>query len=226
MVPREAYKWQTGLCDRLDLRGRIRVAREGINGTVSGTADAVRQYMEQVDQLGLFPGMQWKVSPSEIGHAFPSMIVSLRDTIVNMGAKLAHNPATNGRLAEASALAGRLQGKRVLMYCTGGIRCEMASSYLKSLGVDRVAQLHGGIHEYLKAYPDGGRFRGKNFVFDERIAIPSNDATVVGRCRVCSRSFDDYSQKRRCVHCRILVVCCDTCHDAGVPLPCDSKSPR
>lgn len=99
MVPREAYKvllyysysalddpdahaqWQTGLCDRLNLRGRIRVAREGINGTVSGTADAVRQYMEQVDQLGLFPGMQWKVSPSEIGHAFPSMVVSLRDTV-------------------------------------------------------------------------------------------------------------------------------------------------
>lgn len=187
------------------------------------------------------------LSPAEFNEAMAdedSALVDCRNSYEWQIGRFEGAPCPSGRQftdwpKEASALAGRLQGKRVLMYCTGGIRCEMASSYLKSLGVDRVAQLHGGIHvsqaftkperrpsdggttqEYLKAYPDGGRFRGKNFVFDERIAIPSNDATVVGRCRVCSRSFDDYSQKRRCVHCRILLVCCDTCHDAGVPLVC------
>jgi UPF0176 protein len=56
----------------------------------------------------------------------------------------------------------------VLMYCTGGIRCEKASSYLKYLGLKNVYQLQGGIHRYLEKYPDGGQFVGKNFVFDQR----------------------------------------------------------
>ena len=51
------------------------------------------------------------------------------------------------------------KGKKVMMYCTGGIRCEKASAYLKSKGVDEVYQLQGGIHRYLEAYPDGGQFK-------------------------------------------------------------------
>ena len=57
---------------------------------------------------------------------------------------------------------------KILMYCTGGIRCEKASAYLKYLGLENVYQLQGGIHRYLEAFPDGGFFKGKNFVFDQR----------------------------------------------------------
>lgn len=75
-----------------------------------------------------------------------------------------------------------LKGKKVLMYCTGGVRCEKASAYLKGhpgLGGGRgggndgggVFQLSGGIHRYLEAFPDGGRFKGKNFVFDARVTM-------------------------------------------------------
>lgn len=53
------------------------------------------------------------------------------------------------------------------MYCTGGIRCEKASVYMKSKGVKDVYQLKGGIHRYMEAFPDGGFFKGKNFVFDK-----------------------------------------------------------
>jgi predicted sulfurtransferase len=61
----------------------------------------------------------------------------------------------------------RLRDKKVLMYCTGGIRCEKASVMLKKRGVRDVSQLKGGIHRYLEEYGDQGFFKGRNFVFDQ-----------------------------------------------------------
>lgn len=61
-----------------------------------------------------------------------------------------------------------MKNKKVLMYCTGGIRCEKASNFLRSKGLEDVHHLKGGIHKYLEAYEDGGFFKGKNFVFDKR----------------------------------------------------------
>jgi predicted sulfurtransferase len=66
-----------------------------------------------------------------------------------------------------------LRGKQVLMYCTGGVRCEKASAYVRTLpGCENVSQLQGGIHRYLEAFPDGGLFKGQNFVFDARLTVP------------------------------------------------------
>ncbi|XP_038717314.1 rhodanese-like domain-containing protein 6 isoform X1 [Tripterygium wilfordii] len=107
----------------------------------------------------------------------------------------------------------RLRGKHVLMYCTGGIRCEMASAYLRSKGAgfENVFQLFGGIQRYLEQFPDGGFFKGKNFVFDHRISVGSSDADVKGTCLLCGLSFDDYSPRCRCSYCRMLVLVCDSC---------------
>ncbi|KAJ7335070.1 hypothetical protein JRQ81_013011 [Phrynocephalus forsythii] len=70
------------------------------------------------------------------------------------------------------------RGKRVLMYCTGGIRCERGSAYLMSKGVCKgVYHLKGGIHKYLEEFPDGF-YRGKLFVFDERYSISSNGDVI------------------------------------------------
>ena len=73
-----------------------------------------------------------------------------------------------------------LRNKQVLMYCTGGVRCERASALLKqkmdteedtkSLGIKGVYQLQGGIDKYFKEFPMGGMWRGKNYVFDKRFA--------------------------------------------------------
>ena len=73
-----------------------------------------------------------------------------------------------------------LKGKQVLMFCTGGIRCERASALLryrmetdpgvKDLGITGVYQLQGGIDKYFKKFPDGGYWKGKNYVFDKRFA--------------------------------------------------------
>jgi len=68
----------------------------------------------------------------------------------------------------------KLKGKEVLMYCTGGVRCERASAYLKKeIGdeIKGVYQLQGGVEKYLQEFQDGGFWRGKNFVFDKREAF-------------------------------------------------------
>ena len=91
----------------------------------------------------------------------------------------------------------KLSNKTVLMYCTGGIRCERASSYLKAqMGdqVEEVYQLKGGIERYLKTFKDGGFWRGKNFVFDKREAVsvdnPHGDGGVL-------RKQERKNQKRK-----------------------------
>jgi UPF0176 protein len=62
--------------------------------------------------------------------------------------------------------------RKIAMFCTGGIRCEKASSYLKSRGFEQVYHLKGGILKYLEAVPESeSRFRGECFVFDERVAL-------------------------------------------------------
>lgn len=107
-----------------------------------------------------------------------------------------------------------LQSKdKILMYCTGGIRCEKASAFLGHLGLTNVYQLSGGIHRYLEAFPDGGGvFHGKNFVFDERVAMASEDPTITGSCEACGIPHDVVSGAR-CAYCRIHVLLCDPCRE-------------
>jgi predicted sulfurtransferase len=86
----------------------------------------------------------------------------------------------------------QFKDKEVLMFCTGGIRCERASAYLKQQGVAKqVYQIEGGIHRYIEQFPDG-YFRGKNYVFDGRVAVKVND-DVVGRCALCNVACDEYN---------------------------------
>ncbi|CAI5516955.1 unnamed protein product, partial [Closterium sp. Naga37s-1] len=108
-----------------------------------------------------------------------------------------------------------LKDKTVLMYCTGGVRCESATAYLRSKGpgFQDVVQLSGGIVRYLEAFPDGGFFQGKNFVFDHRLAVPpaAPQQATIGVCCLCVRPFDDYSGRNRCAACRMLLLVCPTC---------------
>ncbi|KAL0454628.1 UNVERIFIED_CONTAM: Rhodanese-like domain-containing protein 6 [Sesamum latifolium] len=107
----------------------------------------------------------------------------------------------------------QLRGNNILMYCTGGIRCEMASAYIRSKGAgfENVFQLYGGIQRYMEQFSDGGFFKGKNFVFDHRVSVGSSDSNVLGTCLLCGAPFDDYTSRCRCTHCRMLVLICDSC---------------
>lgn len=117
----------------------------------------------------------------------------------------------------------QLRGNRILMYCTGGIRCEMASAYIRSKGdgFENVFQLYGGIQRYLEQFPDGGFFEGKNFVFDHRVSVGSSNTKILGTCLLCSCPFDDYSSRSRCIHCRMLVLICNSCQKKSFASICE-----
>jgi len=112
------------------------------------------------------------------------------------------------------ALPG-LRNSQVLMYCTGGIRCERASAYLKQCGVEDVFQLEDGICSYMDTYPEGAQFEGKNFVFDKRMAVASNNPKVLSNCEFCPVEYDTYDDGRRCTHCRSLVLACPSCQESA-----------
>ena len=107
--------------------------------------------------------------------------------------------------------AEELKDKRVLMYCTGGIRCERATAYAKTKGIENVYQIEGGIHRYVEQYPDGF-FRGKNYVFDSRIAVRINN-DVLGTCALCSQSCDDYINCSN-ASCNSHFICCPDCRES------------
>ncbi len=99
--------------------------------------------------------------------------------------------------------------KRVLMFCTGGIRCERATGYLKKKNVAKeVYHIKGGIHRYAEQYPDGF-FRGKNYVFDSRVTQKIND-DILGTCDHCQQPNDDYTN---CVNaaCNKQIIVCQDC---------------
>lgn len=104
-----------------------------------------------------------------------------------------------------------LHGKKVLMYCTGGIRCEKASAFLRRQVADTdVFHLHGGIHKYLDKYGSDGLFKGKNYIFDQRGA-DDRPAGTVGQCIYCETPYDEFKGKVVCCVCREPVLCCDAC---------------
>jgi len=99
----------------------------------------------------------------------------------------------------------------VMMYCTGGIRCELYSAILKKKGFDRVYQLEGGVINYgLKEGND--QWLGKLFVFDDRLAVPLDEKNqkVIGQCLHCSNPNDTYFNCAN-MDCNELFLCCPDC---------------
>jgi UPF0176 protein len=84
---------------------------------------------------------------------------------------------------------GELDGKKVAMFCTGGIRCEKATAYVRSLGIDDVFHLKGGILKYLEEVPaEESLWRGECFVFDERVSVAHGlEIGEAELCRACRR---------------------------------------
>jgi UPF0176 protein len=259
------------LCDSLDLRGRIIVAHEGINGTVSGTLENIAKYQDIMRFDHRFEGMPFKVDKHH-EHAFPRMSVKVKKELVNLSLNSDINPLeVTGKhlkpkdfyeamnddntivldarndyeydlghfknairpdirnfrdlpawIKENDAL---LKNKKILTYCTGGVRCEKFSGWLLEEGYEDVNQLEGGIATY--GYdPDtqGKNWNGLMYVFDNRISVPINrhEHIVVGK------DYFDGSPCERYVNCanpscniqmicseeneeKYLRGCCDAC---------------
>jgi len=109
----------------------------------------------------------------------------------------------------------RLQDKKdkpVVMYCTGGIRCEKASAYLKYHGFEDVYHLEGGIIKYSRDAKEKGlpnKFIGKNFVFDERLHERITD-DIIANCHQCGEPFDDHVNCKNKA-CNLLFIQCPKC---------------
>ncbi|WP_072806908.1 oxygen-dependent tRNA uridine(34) hydroxylase TrhO [Rhodococcoides yunnanense] len=86
-----------------------------------------------------------------------------------------------------------LKNKPVVTYCTGGVRCEVLSSLMRSRGFEEVYQLDGGIVRYGETYGDDSLWEGSLYVFDKRMKIDFSDHTsVIGRCTVCANPTSRY----------------------------------
>ncbi len=107
------------------------------------------------------------------------------------------------------------EDEQVLLYCTGGIRCEKASAYLKNYGFNDVSQLHGGIIDYVRQIKEDNKiqnkFLGKNFVFDERRGERIS-SDVISNCHQCGEPCDIHTNCRN-VNCNLLFLQCQKCKD-------------
>jgi len=257
--------------EKLQLLGRIRVASEGINGTLSGSSAALDAYCASLAAELKRDDIDWKWSPLVDGlHPFDGVLVQeTRDlvgsepgapgyatdsTATHLSPEEFHNKVADQTPEKTAVIdvrntyeydVGHFEGainpgtrkysefedwfrnrgaelvrgkESVLMYCTGGIRCEKASiAVRKVLGEDcpPLFQLKGGIHRYLEAFdPQESKFKGRNFVFDKRVVQPmprEGPVEVVGRCQVCDAKWDTIVEERRCDKCRMLILVCDDC---------------
>ncbi|MEQ8473348.1 MAG: rhodanese-related sulfurtransferase [Marinoscillum sp.] len=234
----ETFREQHHLrCLELNLKGRIIVAEEGLNGTVSGLIADCEQYMADVKSDPRFKHIEFKVE-SVPEHTFTKMHVRVKPEIVHASLPnidpskktggyvepdefrriLREQPEDTvildvrsnyehevGKFKNAITLdienfrdfpekvkeLEALKDKKVITYCTGGIKCEKASAYLLDQGFKDVHQLHGGIIKYgIEA--DGEDFEGKCYVFDNRIIKDLNKVNpkVISKCYVTGEPSD------------------------------------
>ncbi|TGD58693.1 oxygen-dependent tRNA uridine(34) hydroxylase TrhO [Flavobacterium humi] len=139
---------------------------------------------------------------SEIGHfkgAITPDVETFRESL----------PIINDQLKDHK------EDKNLVMYCTGGIRCEKASAYFKHQGFKNVYQLEGGIINYAKQIKEEGlesKFIGKNFVFDHRLGERITD-DIVSQCHQCGKPCDNHTNCEN-EGCHLLFIQCDECQAA------------
>ena len=118
-------------------------------------------------------------------------------------------------LPEVKEMLEGKEGEKVLLYCTGGIRCEKTSAFLKHHGFKDVNQLHGGIIDYARQLEDNkelaNKFKGKNFVFDERLAERIS-TEVISACHQCGASSDTHVNCKN-ENCNLLFLQCSSCKE-------------
>lgn len=260
--PEALREAQLELCRRLGLRGRIIVAKEGINATLEGTSENVEKYIKEFTKDKKFKDIHFKRSEGT-GDAFGKLSVKVRPEIVSLqlgkedvnpnkvtgkhlkpeelrkwfeageefeivdmrndyeyksghfrGSRLL--PIRNFReLPKAKKEIEDLKDKKVLAVCTGGIRCEKATGYLKKQGFENIYQLDGGIVSYMEKYPNED-FEGKLYVFDGRITMgfetDSPKHKVIGKCDKCGVANDQYADCKR-PSCANHFIACEDCRD-------------
>jgi len=254
--PESIAEEQRSWGQELGLKGRIIVAEEGINGTVSGPREAAQEYMRRMASHPSFSATEFKIDDHD-GHVFRRLSVKVRPEIVTLGETVDVAADTGTHLSPADFRAklddpdalildirndyeyemGRFRGavrppvetfkefpawlreqfaeaknRPVLTYCTGGIRCEKLTAFLRREGFEEVYQLHGGIMTYAKD-PEvrGEGFEGDCFMFDDRLSVPVGPP--VSKCEKCGEASSRYVNCAN-VDCNRLYFLCEACETA------------
>ena len=254
----DCINWQRKLrthCKKFNILGTIILAEEGINGTVSSSAEGIKEILTFIRKEERFSQMPYRISTTprktfyRIRVVVRKEIVTLGDASINPNDKVGtyveprnwnkiiQDPDTividtrNDYEVELGTFEGatnpnketfcqwdeyvkeNLQSqkdKKVAMFCTGGIRCEKASSHLLQNGFKEVYHLKGGILNYLEnVEPEDSLWKGECFVFDHRVSVvhglKDGDSKICFGCRwplkVEDMESDKYESGICCPHC-------------------------
>lgn len=258
--PESELKKHREVCKVLQLKGRILMSKDGINGNIGGSPESIKLYREYMNAHPVFKNIDFKQHETEI-MPFPRLMLKVRDEIVTTEAlgdiewsnraryvdrDTFHQWLTSGEemvlidmrndyewaighfknavkppvkyfreIKDTMEYYEQFKDKKIVMYCTGGIRCEPATALFVKYGFDKKNMYHlqGGIVTYAEKYGNEGFFEGKCFTFDDRLAIEinkSDSAVVLGNCELCDTTCDQY---RNCLNkfCNKLFIGCDAC---------------
>jgi len=261
----DCINWQRKLrthCKKFNVLGTIILAEEGINGTVSSSAEGIKEILAFIRKEERFSQMPYRISTTprktfyRIRVVVRKEIVTLGDASINpndmVGTyvepknwnKIIQDPDTvvidtrNDYEVELGTFEGatnpntetfcqwdeyvkeNLQSqkdKKVAMFCTGGIRCEKASSHLLQNGFTEVYHLKGGILNYLEnVEPEDSLWKGECFVFDHRVSVvhglKDGDSKICFGCRWPLKVEDMESEKYE------SGICCPHCADSLDPV--------
>ncbi len=241
--------------EKLDIRGTLLLANEGINGTIAGTEQGIYQLLTWLKTDPRLNEIDYKLSFTDV-MPFNRTKVKLKKEIVTMGIegidpkqvvgtyvdpldwnalisdpevvlidtrndyeftvgtfKNAINPNTESFREFPAYIKQNLnpdQHKKVAMFCTGGIRCEKSTAYLKEQGFEEVYHLKGGILKYLEVVPEEHTlWQGECFVFDDRITVNHQlEKGHYDQCNACRLPITEadkasvhYEQGVSCPHC-------------------------
>jgi len=242
-------------CQKLGIGARILVAKEGLNGQLSGTLEQTEKYMVDLLLDPRFENTDFKVDINPT-NAFHKCHVRVKPEIVHSGLHDVNPAEQTGIHLDADGFkalkdredvvvidvrsnyehkVGKFKGavtfdiqnfrefpdhiadleqyrdKKIITYCTGGIKCEKASAYLLKQGFKDVYQLDGGIIKYAK--DSGGEdFEGVLYVFDGRVTVPVNtvNPTVITDCLHCQTPTTRYIN---CANelCNKRIISCEPC---------------
>lgn len=249
------------LCNGLEIRGTLLLAREGINGTVAGSDAAIADLVAALRDLPHCADLDVKYSRAK-NLPFRRMKVRIKAEIVTMGQPqidplagtghyldgeewnaLIADPGTvvidtrnsyeiaAGTFARAvdpgtrsfrefpdwfrthrAELLGDGRPPKVAMFCTGGIRCEKSTAFLKAEGIDEVYHLKGGILKYLEDMPEEhSLWQGECFVFDQRVTV--GHGLVEGSCTLCHACRRPVKPEELASPLYEEGVSCPACHD-------------
>lgn len=191
---------------KLTIKVRGKIVADGLNDATFNVMDkgvhlGARDFNQMLEDPNTIVLDMRNHYESEIGHfrnAITPDVDTFRESL----------PIIEQQLSEHK------EDKNLLMYCTGGIRCEKASAFFKHKGFKNVYQLEGGIIEYTRQVKAEGlesKFIGKNFVFDHRLGERITD-DIVAQCHQCGKPCDNHTN---CANeaCHLLFIQCDDCKE-------------